>query len=58
MKKFIIADVRCPDKPVVFQDMDAGTQSYAVYSDISEAETICTKMNAITSLTQYVVKED
>lgn len=44
-------------KPFLFQDMDLSTQEYAIYDDKEKAEKMAEMMNAISSLTTYVVKE-
>ena len=53
---YAIFDVRYPAKPFVFQDEKEYKQIPAVFRSKEEAESICSKMNSITTLTTYIVK--
>lgn len=43
-------------RPFLFQDEISGKQEYAVFDDKEKAEKMASMMNAITTLTTYVVK--
>ena len=54
---YAIFDIRYPARPFVFQDEKVCKQTPAVFNEKSEAESICAKMNNISTLTTYIVKE-
>ena len=53
---YAIFDIRYPARPFVFQDETLYKQTPAVFRTKAEAESICSKMNSISTMTTYIVK--
>lgn len=55
--KYYICDVRHPNEAFLFSAERDGEFIPAIYADKSEAEEVCHKMNLLSRITSYEVKE-